>query len=109
MNLVAKLLALTIWRRVVQPKSMATMIVFLREDLKDLGFYKQSDFPNGVMHVFTEEAYRRAAEREKDKLARYGRMYREIEIVAREIVAAFQGDDAADPRIKKILEFHHLI
>ena len=59
--------------------------------------------------MLIQEAYRRAAEMEKDKLARYGQLYKEIEIMAREIEAAFEDKSDVDPRIRSILEFHHQI
>ena len=109
MDLVSKLIALTHWRFVVRPNSVPRMVDFLRIDLKERGFAQQSKIPDEVLVVLIQEAYRRAAERENDKLARYGQLYKEIEIIAREIEAAFEGQSDADPRIRSILEFHHQI
>ncbi len=108
-DIVSKLLALTHWRFVVRPKSVPSMIGLLRIDLKDLGFIRQSTIPDEVLLVLIEEAYKRAAGRERDNLARYGRLYMEIEAIAGEIVAASEGNGNVDPRVRSILAFHRLV
>ena len=109
MDFVSKLIALTHWRFVVQPRVVPKMIDHLRVELKVRGCVRQSDISDEIMLVLIQEAYRKAAAREKDNHARYGRLYEEIESMGKEIDEAFEGNSDIDPRIKSILEFHQLI
>ena len=109
MDLLTRLVALSHWRLVVRPKAMHGMIEFLRIHLKERGVVQQSGLPDEVLRVLVEEAYRTAADGEKDQMARYGRLYLEIESIAREIDRSFEGKADADPRVKSILAFNHFI
>ncbi len=109
MDLLTKLITLTYWRVVIRPKAVAGMTDVLELHLKQWGCNERSTIPEEVRAVLVQEACRRAAEREKDKRARYGPFYEELEIVARQVVAVFDGEPNADSRIKAILTFHHVI
>lgn len=102
------MMALTYWRFVVRPSAVSNMAEYLRMELKNRGCVQQTAISDEVMSALIQEAFRRAADREKDKLARYGPMYEEIEFVGKEVDAAFDGKPDVDPRIRTILEFHQL-
>lgn len=84
------------------------MVDLLGVDLKEHGV-AVSEIPAAVLEKFVWEAYRRAADGEDDKRARYGRFYEEIERVAAEIAKGLDGESDVDPSVKKILEFHRLL
>jgi hypothetical protein len=89
---------------------MPIMAGYLKAILSEKGGSIQADkIPNSVVMVIVQEACRRAAERENDKRARLGMFYREIELAADNLIAAFHGEPQNDSRIRDILAFNHLI
>ena len=88
---------------------MPSMVTLLNEELTERGFSPDAPLPKKVLAACVEEAYRRAADVEDDKLARYGRMYREIEAVAGEIIGAASNERGSKSRVESILSFHGII
>ena len=56
-----------------------------------------------------QEAFTRAGSTESDGRARYGTLFKEIDLMANSITDAAEGKRAWDPRIKNILIFHQVL
>lgn len=80
-----------------------------KEILKEKKFTQLDRIPDSVCAVIIQEAVRRAAEKEPDGNARMKEFCDQLEFAADSIIAAFNGDEDADPRIKNILVFHKLL
>lgn len=96
-------------RTVVRPNRLPLMFDYLTSYLKEQGFPHVDRITNPVGMIILEEALRRAAAKEKDGQARAKRFMKETTLVADSIIAAFNGDVNADPRIKSILIFHKVL
>ena len=96
-------------RIVVRTKRVPHMVDYLKADLAEKGFRNPDKITREVGLVVVEEALRQAGEMEKDGRARCGRFYKQIELAADQIIAAFRGDEDVDPRIKNILVFHKVL
>ena len=62
--------------------------------------------PESALLSVVQEAYRRAAEGEPDRRARYGPHHEQLYRLSQQIVAALKEDPAADSRICRILVAH---
>ena len=109
MRLLHRFFASLLGRAIVRPNSLVRGVTLLRIYLADKGFSAAESLPEPVCVTLIQEAYRRAADDEADKLARYGKYYRQIDTVANEVIAAMNRTPSADPRIKRILEFNKLM
>jgi hypothetical protein len=109
MDLVSKAFLFFFGRFIVLPNSIPAMVVYLREELKETGFDQQNDISDQVCLSIIQEAYRRAADVEADKQARYRPFYYQVEVAAKEVIAAYRGKASPDSRIKGILVFNRLI
>ena len=109
-RLLGALLMFVAQRRIVPTRRTDLMVVFLKSELKDKQKFPQANsLSDAVLLIIAHEALRRAAEKEKDGRARLGEFYRQLKIAAKEIIAAFAGKEAADPRIKNILIFNRVL
>jgi hypothetical protein len=94
---------------VVRQKSLVRGATLLRIYLDEKGSPVAQNLSEPICTTLVQEAYRRAADAEADKVARYGKFYRQIDAIANEVIAAMDKSPSADPRIKSILEFNKLI
>ena len=98
-------LLLLFLRRVKYPRtSLGRCAALIDERLKKSGL-TEPQLTNEMLHRLVEEAYRRAAEQERDNIARYGPLFKQIEVVADESAKVLRNDAAADGRVRRILEF----
>jgi len=81
----------------------------LSETLVQKGFSHPDQIPASVRTVIVQEAFRRASERSRDGCVQVDHFCEEIEAAADEIIAAFNGDEHADSRIRSILVFHKVL
>lgn len=81
----------------------------LRDALKKRGVDRAESFPKAAYDRLVEEAYRRAAACERDKLARYKPLFSEIETVADEVERLFRSSTNGPSAVKSILEFYRLL
>jgi len=103
------ILRLLFGRTVVRTQNLPLMEGFLIEHLKESGFPDTERIPKAVRTLLLEEALRRAAEKEKDGQPRSNEFFEQTKLVASAIIAAFNGDADADPRVKNILVFHKVL
>jgi hypothetical protein len=96
-------------RTVVRRGNLSQMVEYLGNYLKEQGFPHAERITTPVRMIILEEALRRAAEKEKDGLPRTKVFIKETTLAADNIMAAFNGDDDADPRIRSILVFHKVL
>jgi hypothetical protein len=94
---------------VVRRKRIPLMLACMRDSLKEQSFAHEDKISDSVGLVILEEAYRRAGERSKDGKARSRDFIAETQRAAKAIVAAFEGNPEADPRIRSILVFHKIL
>ena len=105
-----KLLRLFFGRvQVRHPKTVPLLIEKIRADLKERGFPRPERISDPVAVAIIHEAARRAAEEEKDGSLRSGRLIDQCEVAVESIMKVASGDRDADPRIRVILEFHHVL
>jgi len=108
--MIDRLLKFVVSRFVVRPRGFRLSVRYLKAFLREhRNFERVDQIPDSVALLIAQEAWRRAAAREKDGRARYGMFDRELESAADSIVAAFNGDQEVDPRIKGILSFNNLL
>lgn len=81
----------------------------IRIHLEELGCPAFKTLPEPVLTAVVQEAYRRAAELEPDKLARYGPHHEQLRLLAGEVAAALRKEPSADARIRSILEWNRVI
>ena len=96
-------------RTLVRSKDVPLMLRYLKADLQEKGFTNLDKIPDYVGAIIVQEALRRAADKEKDGRPRFGPFLKQVEIAADSIIAAINGGDAAEPRIKSLLAFHKVI
>ena len=92
-------------RVTVKPSTLTRSVSLLRIFLEERGFEGAQSFSNDTCSKLVQEAWRRTAELEPDKIARCGPFYRQLDMLAGETVAAIHGSPNADLRIRQILEF----
>jgi len=110
MNLVNALIKHITSRFTVRPRTMPLMVKYLKAYMEEeRNFAGTHLIPDSVALVIVQEAYRRAALKEKDGRARYGGFDSEVERAADSVVAAFMNEKDVDPRIKGILVFHKIL
>jgi hypothetical protein len=112
MNLFSKLVdlfELVFGRAVVRRQNLPLMFDYLINYLREQGFHHTDRITTPVGTIILEEALRRAAEKEKDGQARTKIFIQETTLAADSIIAAFNGDENADPRIRSILAFHKVL
>ena len=103
-------LKLIIRRVIVGPRGIQFSIRYLRAFLREHRQFKRVDqIPDSVALSIVQEAWRKAAAKEKDGRARYGQFDKEVELAADSIVAAFEGSQNVDSRIQGILSFNRLL
>lgn len=96
-------------RTVVRERSLLRHGEMIRLHLEELGCAASKTLPEPVLTAIVQEAYRRAAEPEPDKLARYGRHHEQLRLLSAEIVAVLKKEPSADARIRSILEWNRLL
>jgi len=101
--------ALLAGRAIVRQRSLLRGVDMVRIHLEDRGYAKFKDLPEQVLTPVVQEAYRRAAEGELDKRARYGPYYSQLRLLSVELASALQRGSSTDSRINSILKFNHLI
>jgi hypothetical protein len=109
MNLLHRSFAFLLARVTVKPSTLNRSVGLLRIYLDERELEDAKDIPEDVCLKIVQEAWRRAAESEKDKVARCGRFYRQLDALAGEMVNALHGIPTADSRIRNILEFSKLL
>jgi len=108
-RLVNRLFALFNGRNIVHQQALGRGPAFLRLLFAEQKFEGHHRLPEQVYVVLVQEAYKRAGEKEPDKLARFGEYYRQMESIANSVIAAFNGQEDVDPRIRSILTFHRVL
>ena len=108
-DLLSPLLKLFTYRSVVLRADAPYNLTYLRESLAERGFPHLEKFTDPIATSILEEALRRAAEKEKDGLPRFGRFVAEVDCSAKSIIAICAGDIDTDDRLRTILQFHHVI
>jgi len=96
-------------RTIVRRSTLPLMFVYLIDYLKEEGFAYADRITEPVGMIILEETLRRAAAKEKDGQARARNFHKETTLAADSIIAVFNGDANADPRIKNILVFHKVL
>lgn len=97
-------------RALVRNAHIPVMTKYLRLILREKwGFNRADKIPDSVAVVIVNEAYHRAVKNERDGRARWGQYYKQIDLAAAYIVAAFRGEPNVDSRIREILAFNNLI
>lgn len=109
MRILHRFFVLLLGSAIVRQNSLGRGVTLLRIYLEEKGSPVANSLPEPVCTTLIQEAYRRAADVEADKIARYGKYYREIDAVAGEVIAAMNKSPSADPRIKGILEFNKVL
>lgn len=107
--MLANIFRLFFGRTIVRERAALAAVNLLKERLVGKGFSHSARIPDSVLVIVVQEALRRAAEKEKDGYARSGRFFDQVEYAADNVIAAFSGDEDADPRIKSILIFHKVL
>jgi hypothetical protein len=96
-------------RAVVRPRNLIVLSGYFRAFLKErLSSSLGNHLPDSVVTSIVQEAYQRAAAKEKDGRARHGVFYKELEYAAEQVVRVSRGDQDADSRIKGILDFSNV-
>ena len=96
-------------RRIVRERSLLRHVEMIRIHLEELGCPEFQTLPESALTAVVQEAYRRAAEPEPDKLARYGPHHEQLRLLSMEIAAALRKEPTADSRIRSILEWNRVI
>lgn len=96
-------------RTVAKRHHLPHLLDYLGPYLKDKGFPHADRVTSTVGVIMLEEAFRRAGEKEKDGVPRTKGVIAETALVADDIIAVFNGDPDANPRIKSILSFHQVL
>lgn len=96
-------------RCVVRESSLRRHGEMVRLHLEELGCPEFKTLPEPVLTAVVQEAYRRAADPEPDKLARYGPHHERLRLLSREIAAALRKEPTAEARIRSILEWHRVM
>jgi hypothetical protein len=104
-----RILRLFVGRATVTNRVVQAATGTLEETLAIKGFLQIDKIPQAVRLIIIQEALRKASEKETDGCARMGEFNDQIESAADNIIAAFNGDENADPRIKNILIFHKVL
>ena len=107
--LIGNFLSLFVGRTLVTDRLVQTSVGTLKGVLKEKGFADVDKIPEHVAMAVVQEALRNAAEKETDHRPRTKEFYFQIERAADAIIAAFEGDESANSRIRGILEFHSLL
>jgi hypothetical protein len=100
---------LLIGRRIVRERSLRRHGELVRIYLDEAGCREAKTLPEPVVAAVVQEAYRRAAEPEADKMARYGPHHQQLHSLSLEVAAAIKKEPTADARIRSILEWNHVI
>lgn len=108
-DLFTPLLKLFTYRSVVRRADAPYNLIYLRESLAERGFPYLEKFTDPIATSILEETFRRAAEKERDGLPRFGRFITEVDHSVESILAICGGDIDADDRLRTILLFHHVI
>jgi len=106
MNILTKILLFPVSRRRVESNMIENFIDMLKSDLEVRGFLDAKALPGNLMMRLVEEAYSRAAMTETDGRARYGKMYRELERVAVDLVLLQGNPTTGNPALQAILSHH---
>jgi len=109
MNVFEPILRLFFGRKSVTARVIEAAPQTLVQVLDQKGFSQHNRLSAAIKTVIIQEVLRKAAEQEEDHLARMDPFYDQIELAADNIIAAFNGDVNADPRIKGILVFHKVL
>lgn len=103
MNLLMKILLFPVSRRRVALDTLANFRELLSTDLEVRKFEKLHLLNEQVLDRLVTEAYRIAAEQEADNIARNGKMYEAVEIIAEQTVLSFRSPKKADPIVRRIM------
>ena len=107
--MIGHLLSLFVGRTVVTQRLVQAAAGTFKGVLKEKSFERADQIPEAVTLILVQEALRKAAEKEKDGQARTSEFYNQINLATDNVIAAFNGDEDVDPRIKNILVFHKVL
>ena len=107
--MIGHILSFFVGRTLVTPQLVQAAAGTFTGVLMEKGFDRADQIPETVTLVLVQEALRKAAEEEQDGQARTREFYNQINLATDEVIAAFNGDDDVDPRIKGILVFHKVL
>lgn len=88
MNLLMKILLFPALRRKVAPDTLSNFRELLNTDLEVRKFERFDLLNDHILDRLVTEAYRIAAEQEDDNIARNGRMYDAITVIAEQTILA---------------------